>query len=141
MQWLPDTGVVFGLTRKAPDAQVLQRFGSSAVLAVLAVKRLGDIQTAIESLSAGRNRCSRQLWSAGLLARYASFILAIDLAVWRVFGHLKAWLDIIGKPQENHDLLIAATATAHRLTLVTAQQQTFSEYWHSNFQPLAQPLE
>lgn len=125
MLWLLDTCVVSELTRKAPDAQVLQWLTDHADEAAIPVVTLGEIQYGIERLAPGRLRNSLQLWFDGLTEQFASRIVSTDEAVWRTFGRLKASVEAIGKPQEDLDMLIAAVATVNRLTLVTRNTKHF----------------
>ena len=125
MLWLLDTCVVSELTRKAPDAQVVQWLTDHAAEAAIPVVTLGEIQYGIERLEPGRTRNSLQLWFDGLNGQFASRILPTDEPVWRTFGRLKASVEAIGKPQEDMDLLIAAVATVNRLTLVTRNTKHF----------------
>lgn len=127
MLWLLDTCVVSELTRKIPDARVLQWVTDNADEAALAVVSLGEIQYGIERLVVGRHRNSLQLWFDGLSAQFVSRVLPTDELVWRTFGRLKASLEIIGKPQEDLDLLVAAVATVHHLTLVTRNTKHFRD--------------
>lgn len=123
--WLLDTCVVSELTRKAPIASVVQwlrRYGNEAALSMVT---LGEIQYGIERLPAGRPRNSLQLWFDGLCAQYGNRTLPTDEAIWRTYGRLKASVESIGRPQEDFDLLIAATATVHRLTVVTRNTKHF----------------
>jgi len=122
---LLDTCVVSELTRKAPDEQVLQWITDNASEAALPVVTLGEIQYGIERLAIGRMRNILQLWFDGLNTQFASRILPTDEVVWRTFGRLKASVEAIGKPQQDLDLLIAAVATVHRLTLVTRNDKHF----------------
>ncbi|MDD5030734.1 MAG: type II toxin-antitoxin system VapC family toxin [Rhodoferax sp.] len=125
MQWLLDTCVVSELTQKIPEPRVLDWLTAHAADASLSVVTLGEIQYGIERLAVGRMRNSLQLWFDGLNGQFAERILATDEPVWRTFGRLKASVDIIGRPQEDLDLLIAAVATVHRLTLVTRNTKHF----------------
>lgn len=125
MLWLLDTCVVSELTRKVPDAQVLQWLTDHADEAAIPVVTLGETQYGIERLAQGRLRNSLQLWFDGLNGQFASRVLPTDEPVWRTFGRLKASVEAIGKPQEDMDLLIAAVATVNRLTLVTRNTKHF----------------
>ena len=107
MLWLLDTCVVSELTRKAPDAQVVQWLTDHAAEAAIPVVTLGEIQYGIERLEPGRTRNSLQLWFDGLNGQFASRILPTDEPVWRTFGRLKASVEAIGKPQEDMDLLLS----------------------------------
>jgi len=123
--WLLDSCVVSELTRKVPDAQVLQWLTEHATDAAIPVVTMGEIQYGIERLEVGRQRNSLQLWFEGLSRQFVSRILPTDEGVWRTFGRLKASVEAIGKPQEDLDLLIAAVATVNQLTLVTRNTKHF----------------
>ena len=127
MQWLLDTCVVSELTRKAPDGSVLRWIKRHADDAALPVVTLGEIQYGIERLEPGRQRNTLQLWFDGLCAQYADRTLPTDEAVWRTWGRLKASVESVGRAQEDLDLLIAATATVHRLTVVTRNVRHFED--------------
>lgn len=127
IQWLLDTCVVSELTRKTPEPQVLQWLQLNADRAAIPVVCIGEIQYGIERMAAGRSRNTLQLWFDGLQADYADRIVACDAAVWLAFGRLKASVESIGRPQEDFDLLIAATAAVHRVTLVTRNTRHFED--------------
>lgn len=139
MQWLLDTCVVSELTRKTPDASVLRWIKRNADDAALPVVTLGEIQYGIERLDPGRQRNMLQLWFDGLCAQYSDRILATDEAVWRTWGRLKASVESIGRAQEDLDMLIAATATVHRLTVVTRNVRHFEDSGVRTFNPWASP--
>ncbi len=52
-------------------------------------------------------------------------LLGIDPAITRIYGDFKANLRAKGEPLEDFDLLIAATASSLKLTLVTNNQDHF----------------
>lgn len=125
--WLLDTCVVSELTRKSPDPHVVNWLAKNADAAQLAVVTLGEIQYGLERLVAGRARNTLQLWFDGLTTQFKPRTLATDDAVWRTWARLKASVEAIGHPQEDLDLLIAATATVHRLTVVTRNTRHFED--------------
>jgi predicted nucleic acid-binding protein len=51
--------------------------------------------------------------------------LPVDQAVARRFAGMKADQEIRGQPRADFDLLIAATAVTHRLTLATGNLRQF----------------
>lgn len=135
MEWLLDTCVVSELTRKTPNASVvewLKRHGSEALLTMVTI---GEIQYGIERLPASRGRNALQLWFDGLCSQYAERTLPTDEAVWRTYGRLKASVESIGRPQEDLDLLIAATAAVYRLTVVTRNTRHFDDSGVKTFNP------
>jgi predicted nucleic acid-binding protein len=137
VQWLLDTCVVSELTRKAPHASVVQWLEQHAADAVLTAVTVGEIQYGIDRLPASRGRNALQLWFDGLCGQYAERTIPTDDAVWRTWGRLKASVESIGRPQEDLDLLIAATAAVHRLTVVTRNTKHFDDSGVKTFNPWA----
>ena len=135
MQWLLDTCVVSELTRKTPSVSVVEWLKQHGAQAVLTVVTIGEIQYGIERLPASRGRNALQLWFEGLCSQYTERTLPTDEAVWRTYGRLKASVEAIGRPQEDLDLLIAATAAVHRLTVVTRNTKHFDESGVKTFNP------
>jgi predicted nucleic acid-binding protein len=127
MRWLLDTCVLSEVTRKSPEPAVVRWLSEHAGEAAMTVVSVGELQYGIERLPPGRQRNALQLWFDGLCGQYAGRILATDDAVWRTFGRLKASIEAIGHPQEDFDLLIAATAAAHQLTVVTRNGRHFED--------------
>lgn len=127
MQWLLDTCVISELTRKTPHASVIDWLAANANDAAISAVTLGEIQYGIERLAVGRGRNTLQQWFDGLCQQFAARTCATDTAVWRTYGRLKASVEAIGHPQEDLDLLIAATAAAHHLTVVTRNVKHFKD--------------
>ncbi|MGQ0711783.1 MAG: type II toxin-antitoxin system VapC family toxin [Rhodoferax sp.] len=127
MAWLLDTCVVSELTRKAPEPAVVEWLEAHGDEALLSAVTLGEIQYGIERLAVGRGRNTLQQWFDGLCTQFVARTVATDEAVWRTYGRLKASVEAIGRPQEDLDLLIAATAAVHQLTLVTRNVKHFED--------------
>lgn len=137
MQWLLDTCVVSELTRKTPSAAVVQWLRQHGAQAVLTAVTIGEIQYGIERLPPSRGRNALQLWFDGLCSQYTERTLPTDDAVWRTYGRLKASVEAFGRPQEDLDLLIAATAAVHRLTVVTRNTKHFDDSGVKTLNPWA----
>lgn len=127
MQWLLDTCVLSELTRKAPHDGVVRWLSQHGGEAAMTAVSVGELQYGIERLAPGRQRNALQLWFDGLCGQYGDRILATDEHVWRTYGRLKASVETIGRPQEDLDLLVAATASVHQLTLVTRNTSHFED--------------
>jgi predicted nucleic acid-binding protein len=119
--------VVSELTRKVPAPLVVTWLTDHAALATLCAVTLGEIQYGIERMPVGRNRNSLQLWFDGLCAQFGARTVATDDATWKIYGRLKASVEAIGRPQEDLDLLIAACAAMHNLTVVTRNTKHFED--------------
>lgn len=124
-RWLLDTCVVSELARPAPDESLRKWLAGNIGECRLAAVTLGEISFGIESLAHGARRNGLQRWAGELQARFADRTLVTDEAVWIAFGKLKASLRSIGRPQDDIDLLVAATATVHGLKLVTRNTRHF----------------
>jgi len=126
-RWLLDTCVVSELAKPAPEVRLQSWLADHIGGCRLAAVTLGEISFGIESLPHGPRRNGLQRWAGELQQRFASRTLVTDEAVWTTFGRLKASLRSIGRPQEDLDILIAATAIVHSLQLVTRNTRHFAD--------------
>lgn len=117
--------MVSELARSKPDARVAQWLSRHAGEAMLAAVTLGEITYGVESLPAGARRNALARWCGDLRLQFSARVLPSDEAVWCAYGRLKASLEAIGRPQDDLDLLIGATATVHGLHLVTRNERHF----------------
>jgi len=127
MAWLLDTCVVSELARPEPDPHLVAWLGEHGSGSKLAAVTLGEIAFGVESLPHGARRNSLQRWAHQLQQQFAHRTLVTDEVVWSTFGRLKASLRSIGKPQDDLDLLIAATASVHGLGLATRNIKHFED--------------
>jgi len=74
-----------------------------------------------------------------LAQQFAGRVLVTDESVWRHFGELKASLRALGRMQDTLDILIAASAMAHGLTLVTRNVRHFEDMGVPLLDPWAAP--
>ncbi|MBG9387288.1 type II toxin-antitoxin system VapC family toxin [Caenimonas aquaedulcis] len=126
-RWLLDTCVVSELAKPVPDARLREWLSAHVNGCRLAAVTLGEIAFGIESLPHGARRNGLQRWAGELQQRFSSRTLVTDEPVWTTFGRLKASLRMIGRPQDDLDILMAATATVHGLGLVTRNTRHFSD--------------
>jgi predicted nucleic acid-binding protein len=89
----------------------------------LSVLTLGEIRSGIERLRPHdpQQAAVFDVWLAALRARFAERILVVDESAADQWGRLNA-----AAPRKTVDSLIAATAHAHALTLVTGNTRDFA---------------
>ena len=127
MSWLLDTCVICEPTRKQPSARGLawldERPEESLYLSVLT---LGEIRKGTARLTAGAKRRGLEHWlEQDLPERFAGRILPIDAATADLWGRLQARAEHKGRPLPTLDSLLAATALAHGLIVVTKNTGDF----------------
>ncbi len=125
MSYLIDTNVLSELRRKSPDPGVVAWFSQrpSATL-YLSVLSLGEIRKGIEGVSDSVRRQALVDWlETDLPAFFTGRILLVDAAVADRWGRLVA---AAGRPLPAIDSLLAATALAHDLILVTRNVKDFA---------------
>lgn len=97
----------------------------------LSVVTIHEIERGIgllEHKSATAKASALRTWLEGLSSTYADRILPIDAAVSMVSGSLEARATANGHSPGMADALIAGTAKAHKLTVVTRDRKHFEPF-------------
>lgn len=124
MSYLLDTSVVSELTRRRPDAKVVAWFGRTAEESLhLSVLSLGELRQGAEKVkSPARRERLRVFLERDLPARFEDRLLGVDAAVAERWGRLLAQVE---RSVPAIDSLLAATALAHGLRIVTRNPRDF----------------
>ena len=124
MSYLIDTNVLSELRKRQPDAQVVRWMAERpATTLYLSVLTLGELRKGVESLmQQARKRRLLDWLEVELPAYFAGRIVSVDAAVADRWGRL---LSQARRPLPAIDSLLAATALAHGLTLVTRNLKDF----------------
>lgn len=124
MSYLLDTNVVSEIVRPRPNPQLLRWLQAVPDDALhLSVLTLGEIRSGVEKLKAGTKRERLRVWlEQELPAWFEDRLLPIDTRVADRWGRL---LVDIGRPAPAIDSLLAATALAHGLRIVTRNTADF----------------
>ena len=127
MSFLLDTNVISEWTKPRPDSHVIEWLAESDEDRMfLSVASLAEIRLGIERLPDGRRRQRLALWLAEeLSSRFEGRILPIDRHIAEAWGILIAGRSKAGVTLGPIDAFFAATAVAHRLTLVTRNTRHF----------------
>lgn len=125
MSYLIDTNILSELSRKIPNAAVVEWFAERPAGRLhLSVLSLGEIRKGIENLSPGKRKSRLVDWlETDLPAFFGERVLPVDIQVADRWGRLVAQA---GRPVPAIDSLLAATALHHDLTLVTRNVRDFS---------------
>ncbi len=125
MSYLLDTNVLSELRRKSPNPGVVDWFSQRPPATLyLSVLTLGEIRKGIESVSDEVRRQKLLDWlETDLAAFFTGRILPVDAAVADRWGRLVA---SAGRPLSAIDSLLAATALAHDLVMVTRNIRDFA---------------
>jgi toxin FitB len=138
--WLIDTCVASEIPKPSPNAQVVVWLEANRAACVLSAVSAGEIEHGLLRMPSGARRLKLLHWFDSLCRDFAHGILPCDLLVWREFARLKSELQQMGRPQEDMDILIAATALTHGLTLVTRNTQHFEDTGCDLFNPWLETL-
>lgn len=129
MKALLDTCVISELVSKQPNPQVVEFVDSLDPEDVyLSVITIGEIVKGIERLPKSRRKTDLQAWlKDDFLVRFEGNIVALDADILIELGTVTARLESAGKTMPAIDSLIAATALAKKMTLVTRNISDFKE--------------
>lgn len=101
----------------------------------LSVVSIGELHFGLNLMPAGKRREALREWVVGVEESFADRILGIDEQVGRKWGELRADIRKHGYAIEFNDLLIAATALHHDLTVVTRNVKDFAPTGCKLFNP------
>lgn len=103
----------------------------------LSVVTVGEIEKGIAAVTARDPVFAQRLviWLEEVLRRFATRVLPVDTAVARRWGRLAA-----AHGHGGADLLIAATALEHELTVATSNTRHFKNTGVALIDPLAAPI-
>jgi predicted nucleic acid-binding protein len=124
VSYLIGTNVLSELRKRQPDAQVVRWMAERpATTLYLSVLTLGELRKGVEGLmQEARKRRLLDWLEVELPAYFAGRIVSVDAAVADRWGRL---LSQARRPLPAIDSLLAATALAHGLTLVTRNLKDF----------------
>ena len=130
-EFLIDTGIIIQL---APDRQPISNDlarwidenAESSFLSVVTVMELQRGASALKFKGESARAATLQNWLDVLTAEYGARILPISAAVASAAGDLYGRLEARGTEPGLADTMIAATAIAHGLTIVTANTGHFA---------------
>lgn len=127
MKAILDTCVISEFVAKQPNPKVVEFLDAlDADDVYLSVITIGEIIKGIEKLPDSRRKSELRDWlQDDLLARFQGKILPLDTDVIVEWGMLTAHTEIAGKAMPAIDSLIAATATANKMALVTRNVSDF----------------
>lgn len=133
MTFLCDTNIISELSRPQPNPGVLawSTQVSSIFLSVITVEE-------IAYGLASKPNARVQNWFEQFLKTYCQ-IIPITAEIAQFSGELRGRLRTQGKPRTQADMLIAATAHLHQLTLVTRNTRDFDDCCISLLNPFTEP--
>lgn len=137
MKYLLDTNVISELVKKEPHPGVLRWIDErDETTLFLSVITFGELQKGISKLS-DKIRAERlQTWvDQDLVNRFEGRILPIDLDVIFTWGRIQGISEKNGTKLPVMDSLIAATAIAHNLIVVTRNVQDLERCQASVYNP------
>ncbi|MGJ8696592.1 MAG: type II toxin-antitoxin system VapC family toxin [Verrucomicrobiaceae bacterium] len=122
MKWLLDTSVFSQPLKKSPNPTALERWkkvGDQSCLTSVVVT--AEIEWGLLAIG------SERLWSGYRQLLEDRFeVLETGAHVWKRFSEMKARQKKIGQQVGDLDLLIAATASSHGLTVATLNHRDFA---------------
>ena len=121
MKYLLDTCLISALVKKVPNSAVVSWLDEQDEQSLfLSVLTIGELQKGICKLSDGKRKDELQAWvEHDLTLRFMGRIIDIDMEAMLIWGRLQEESEQKGESLPVMDSLIAATAKAHGLAVVT----------------------
>jgi len=121
VKYLLDTCLISELVKKAPNSAVVSWLNEQDEQSLfLSVLTIGELQKGISKLPDGARKDELQAWVEHDLAlRFTGRIIDIEMETMLIWGRLQGESERKGESLPVMDSLIAATAKAHGLVVVT----------------------
>lgn len=122
--YLLDTNILSETRRPRPDAGVVKFLGQANRDSLyISVLSLGELRKGVEAKRRADPLMAAELgrWVDGIETTFAAQVLPVTIPVARLWGELSA-----GRSLPVIDMLIAATALVHGLTVVTRNTADFA---------------
>lgn len=134
---LLDTNVVSEVTRPKPSPNVLAYLSLlEQAQTSISLITVGEIERGILQVEHPARAIKLRNWLDGqLLPQYAGRVLPLDEMVIRRWGELMALPAVRARTGLALDALLAATASVHRLTLVTRNARDFGVFPITTYDP------
>ena len=127
MKYLLDTCLLSELVKTSPEPAVLgwmaERKESELFVSAITI---AELHRGVAKLPASRRRNSLSVWLEQLEAGFEERVLPFTSGIAHVWAKMCAQAESEGKPMAAFDSLIAATALAHGLCLVTRNVRDFA---------------
>ena len=119
--FLLDTNVPSELVRSQPEQKIKTWIAAQSLDALfMSVVSFGELRKGVFLQAPGRRRTELEIWiEADLSILFSGRTLSVTRPIAERWGALAAERQLIGRPLNIADGLIAATAVEHDLTLVT----------------------
>lgn len=137
MKFLLDTCVLSEACKPQPNANVMAWLNQHDGESFISILSLGEIRKGIakHEYKAGQRNDRLNVWFDQLATAKSDYILPIDLRVLKIWGDLTGRAEAQGTPLPVIDSLIAATALANSLTVVTRNIEDFRRCGSDIFNP------
>ncbi|MDZ7994655.1 MAG: type II toxin-antitoxin system VapC family toxin [Nostoc sp. EfeVER01] len=119
MSFLCDTNIISELARPIPNPGVITWSQSISSIFLSAI----TLEEICYGLSAKPNQ-RIQTWFDNFLVTYCQ-VIPISPEIAKRAGELRGYLQTQGKPRTQADIIIAATAEIHQITLITRNTKDF----------------
>ena len=138
--YLLDINAVSEPKRTQPDPGLIAWLGDRVATDLyVSVLTLGEIRRGVLRLAPGRRRDDLDYWLSQLTLRFSDRILDVDLEVTERWATLAEADRAAGRSGGMTDELIAATAHAHGLTIVTRNVRHFQHSGCRVISPWSRP--